>query len=280
MDPKRVGLAVVIALVFAAGATVLLYKGIRNARESQPQYQKVVVAAKPVDAGSVLTQELLKVVDWPANVPVTGSFTKPDELVGRALIYPVVENQPIVATSLAVPGSGIGLTVKIPEGMRATSVKSNEVTGVAGFLYPGSHVDVLVSYKAPNTQTQETQTVLQDVEVLTAGQHIEPDPQGKPETVSVVTLLLTPQDSEKVALAGQEGTIHFVLRNGADKSTVTTTPVEMSELMSGRKQQEVPQPRPRRSKAVQKEKPPDFYEVETINGDKHDIQKFKVPDSQ
>lgn len=275
MEPKRVGLAVVIALAFAAGATYLVYQGLRMQRVAQPQYQKVVAAAKAIDAGAVLGPENLSMEDWPVNLPITGAFAKLEDVSGRSLIYPVAEKQPILPGYLAAAGSGIGLTVKIPEGMRATSVKSNEVSGVAGFLYPGSHVDVLVSYRPPNSQSQLTQTVLQDVEVLTAGQHIEPDPQGKPETVNVVTLLLTPQDSEKVAIAGQEGTIQFVLRNGADKTTVTTTPVAMAELITGQKPPSAPV---RPAKVAKKEKPAKFYEVETINGDKHDVAKFTVPE--
>ncbi|HLW52779.1 MAG TPA: Flp pilus assembly protein CpaB [Candidatus Angelobacter sp.] len=275
MEPKRIVLAVALALVFAGGATYLVWRGLSMQRAAQPQTQKVVAASKPVDAGAVLSPENLVLVDWPVNLPITGGFTKIEEVSGRALIYPVADKQPILTNYLAVAGSGIGLTVKIPEGMRATSVKSNEVSGVAGFLYPGSHVDVLVSYRPPDSPSQLTQTVLQDVEVLTAGQHIEPDPQGKPETVSVVTLLLTPQDAEKIALAGQEGTIHFVLRNGADKTKVTTVPVAMPELITGQK---TPPPPVRMVRVAKKEKPPDFYEVETITGDKHDVAKFKVPE--
>lgn len=274
MEPKRIVLASVLALAFAAAAAFLVVKSVRS--QEKPQFQKIVAASKAIDAGSTLTAENLVVVDWPANLPLLGSFTNIQSLAGRSLILPVAEKQPVLSTYLAAPGSGIGLTVKIPEGMRATSVKSNEVTGVAGFLYPGSHVDVLVSYRPPNSQGQQTQTVLQDVEVLTAGQHIEPDPQGKPETVSVVTLLLAPQDAEKIALAGQEGSILFVLRNGADKTKVDTVPVEMAQLMSG--QQPPPQPAKQRHGKVVKEKPPAFYEVETINGDKHETAKFRVPD--
>jgi len=275
MDPKRIVLAVVIALAFAGGATFLVLRGINMQRASQPQTQKVVAAVKAVDAGAVLSPENLVLVDWPMNVPIAGTFSKIEDVSGRSLIYPVAEKQPILTSYLAVPGSGIGLTVKIPEGMRATSVRSNEVSGVAGFLYPGSHVDVLVSYRPPSSSGQLTQTVLQDVEALTAGQHIEPDPQGKPESLSVVTFPLTPQDSEKMALAGEEGTIQFVLRNGADKATVTTVRGAMDELITGRK---TPPPPTHAVKVAKKEKPPNFYEVETINGDKHDVTKFKIPE--
>ena len=138
-------------------------------------------------------------------------------MIGRSVIYPIDEHQPILEHDVALAGSGIGLTVKIPEGMRAVSVRSNDVVGVAGFLYPGSHVDVLVTSKLENSPNPLTQTVLPNVEVLVAGQKIEPDPTGKPETVNVVTLLLKPEDGEKLVLASTQGTIQFVLRNGADQ---------------------------------------------------------------
>ncbi|MGZ4840238.1 MAG: Flp pilus assembly protein CpaB [Candidatus Angelobacter sp.] len=277
MDTKRIVLALGIALVLAAGATFLLYRGISNNRGSQEQVRKVAVASKAIDSGSVLSSDNVTLVDWPMKVVIPGSFSTIEEIAGRSLIYPVSDKQPIMPSDLAAPGSGIGLTVKIPQGMRATSVRSNEITGVAGFLYPGSHVDVLVSYKSPDGKGQQTQTVLQNVEVLTAGQHIEPDPKGKPETVSVVTLLLTPQDSTKVVLASQEGSVQFVLRNGADTTTAVTSPVGMSELITGQKPPQLVPVR-RVLARLPKEKPVSFYEIETIHGDKRSTDKFKVPE--
>jgi pilus assembly protein CpaB len=167
--------------------------------------------------------------------------------------------------------------VKIPEGMRAASVRSNDVVGVAGFLYPGSHVDVLVTAKVEDSATPQTQTVLSNVEVLTAGQKIEPDPTGKPETVSVVTLLLKPEDSEKLVLATSQGTIQFVLRNGADQNSPDTKPVGMGDLMTGAKKPPVIQKKVTVAKpVVHVEKPPVvFYEVETISGGKRSVDKFE-----
>ncbi len=115
--------------------------------------------------------------------------------------------------------------------MRATAVKSDEIVGVAGFLFPGSHVDVLVTFRADGLPSPATQIVLQDVEVLTIGQKLEPDPQGKPETVNVVTLLLTPEDSQKLVLASRQGSIQFVLRNGGDHTRVPVTPVQVAQLV-------------------------------------------------
>jgi pilus assembly protein CpaB len=277
MDTRRIIIAVFVALLFSLGATYLVYRGIQSQRASQPQSQKVVAAAKAMEAGTSLSAENLTIVDWPLNIPITGAFNKVEDVAGKTLIYPLIENQPVFARYLAAAGSGVGLTTKIPEGMRAISVRSNEVTGVAGFLYPGSRVDVLVTYKGENMPNTSTHTILQDVEVLTAGQRIEPDPQGKPETVNVVTVLLNPQDSEKLALATQQGTIQFVLRNGADKTKVTTVPVQMSQMMSGEPIKKPVENRPASGGVrVNKPKPPNFYEVEVISGDKRTTEKFQT----
>ncbi len=152
------------------------------------------------------------------DTTLPGSFSKMEDVLNHALIYPVAAKEPIFERDLALQGSGLGLSVKIPPGMRATSVRSNDVVGVAGFLYPGSHVDVLATFTVPGTANSITQTILQDVEVLTAGEKIEPDPQGKPQTVNVVTLLLDSEGSQKLLLASTQGSIQFVLRNGADQT--------------------------------------------------------------
>jgi pilus assembly protein CpaB len=273
MENRRIVLAIGVALALSVGATLFLYRGILSRRAAQVQLKKIVAASKPLDAGSVLGADTLVLIDWPASLPTEGTFEKVDDLAGRSLIYPVAEQQPIRMQYLAAPGSGIGLTTKIPLGMRAISVRSNEVVGVAGFLYPGSHVDVLLSYHRQNAPELTTQIVLQDVQVLTAGQRLEPDPQGKPETVTVVTLLLTPQDSAKLALASQQGTIQFVLRNGSDSTKAAAFSVEMSQLVSG----EAPAGLPSNKK---KAKPANFYEVETINGGKRTTDKFQAPISK
>jgi pilus assembly protein CpaB len=163
------------------------------------------------------------------------------------------------------------LTVKIPEGMRATSVKSDEVVGVAGFLFPGSHVDVLVTFRSDRVPTSQTQIVLQDVEVLTAGQKLEPEPQGKPEAVSVVTLLLAPEDAQKLVLASSQGSIQFVLRNGADHSKVKAMAVQMAQLSGA----EVA-PAPTAAVTPRVHLPiKEPYVVETILGDKRTSKSFE-----
>jgi pilus assembly protein CpaB len=197
-------------------------------------------------------------------------FSKAADPVGRVVIYPVAPSQPILEDYLAAPGSGIGLTTKNPEGMRATSVKSDEIVGVAGFLFPGSHVDVLVTLRSEGLAAPATQIVLQDVEVLTVGQKLQPDPQGKPDTVSVVTLLLSPEDSQKMVLASSQGSIQFVLRNGADHTRIDAMPVQIAQLGGPRAVVAATGITPRRYLPM---KQTDV--VETILGDKRSTKSFE-----
>jgi pilus assembly protein CpaB len=274
MNSKRIGLAFVLAVAIAGLVSYAFYFRIRAQQADSGKTLKVVAAIKPLSAGSPISTDSVALVNWPANMPLTGAFSKLEDVVGRSVIYPIGEHQPILEHDVALAGSGIGLTVKIPEGMRAVSVRSNDVVGVAGFLYPGSHVDVLVTSKVENSPDPLTQTILPNVEVLVAGQKIEPDPTGKPETVSVVTLLLKPEDGEKLVLASTQGAIQFVLRNGADQKSPETKPVDMADLMTGVKKpvaekKIVVRSSPRPVKAAV------FHEVETISGGKRSVDKFE-----
>jgi pilus assembly protein CpaB len=280
VDTRRIVLALLVALILSGGATYFVYTRLRGQRTTV-EMKKVVVSTKALPAGGVLKAEDLTLTDWPLSVQLNGSFTKIDEVVGRSLVYPMGEREPVLERNLAAPGSGLGLTAKIPPGMRATSVRSNEIVGVAGFLYPGSHVDVLATFRPPGGQSPLTQTILQDVEVITAGQRIQPDPEGKPQTVNVVTLLLNPADSQKLLLASTQATIQFVLRSGADKEKPVTKPVSLDELVAGTgKPPEAPakvrgSARRRATVAKAPPKPPDFYTVEVIHGDKRSEEKFE-----
>src|SRR5215472_15598735 len=171
--------------------------------------------------------------------------------------------------------------------MRATAIRSNEIVGVAGFLFPGSHVDVIATYSSSSGVI--TNTVLQDVEVISTGTSIEPDPQGKPQTVNVVTLLLTPEDSQKILLASSQGTIQFVLRSGIDRKIADIAATRMDQL-SGRPVQVAPSPpvtpAPIRKIVPAKVEPPPSvievpkrepqpYVIELIQGSERKFQKLE-----
>lgn len=269
MNTRRLMIALLVALLLSGAATFYLSRRLTN-RGAAPDTVRYVAAARPLQSGEELKPESLVIVDWPTRIPLEGAFTKIEDLTGRSVIYPITTGQPILASHLALPGSGIGLSVKIQEGMRAVSVRSDEVVGVAGFLFPGSHVDVLVTLRSDRSPTPMTQIVLQDAEVLTAGQNIEPDPQGKPQTVNVVTLLLKPEDTQKLVLACSQGSIEFVLRNGADRGHVKAVPMQIASLSgSDLTSKTAPQNRPQKLKAD----PP--YVVEVIAGDKHARVSFE-----
>jgi pilus assembly protein CpaB len=227
----------------------------------------IVGAKETLEAGQMLKPENLRLIEWP--VALAGSVIKIDEIAGRIVMFPVAKDQPILASYLAPAGVGTGLTAKIPSGMRAISVRSDEVVGVAGFLLPGTHVDVLLTYHSDKSPEPRTATVLQDVVVVAAGQQIRPDPEGKPTSVNnVVTLLLTPADSEKLVLATNLGAIRFVLRNGADKDQASSSSVGLAELtgMTGAEAG--------LDGAVTKTVHAKPYQVETILGDKQVVKTF------
>ncbi|MGB8886011.1 MAG: Flp pilus assembly protein CpaB [Candidatus Korobacteraceae bacterium] len=269
MNPRRLVFALAVALLLSGAVTLFISHKLGN-RSAAVETQKVVAASRAVQSGEVLKAESLTVIDWPKSLMPQGTFTKTEEVVGRSAIYPLSSGQPLLLSQLAAPGSGIGLTVKIPEGMRAVSVRSDEVVGVAGFLFPGSHVDVLVTIKSDKVPNPATEIVLQDAEVLTAGQNTEPDPQGKPQTVNVVTLLLTPQDSEKLVLASSQGSIEFVLRNGADRGQVKAVPIQIASLAGAEPARKEPVVRTGPRAPVKEP-----YVVETISGDKRTTSQFE-----
>jgi len=255
--------------------TFALYRVLRRNAGGRSDFTQIVVAAHDLPAGVVLTADDVKLTGWPSATALPGSFSKIDDVVSHALIYPMGEKEPILERSLALQGSGLGLSVKIPTGMRATSVRSNEVVGVAGFLYPGSHVDVLATFALPGSTNPVTQTILQDVEVLTAGEKIEPDPQGKPQTVNVVTLLLNAEGSQKLLLASTQGTIQFVLRNSADQMQAAVAPTSLNQLVSSTPQAAPQAPCTATTKRPKPKSGADnAYSLEIIRGNTRSEEKF------
>lgn len=263
---RRLSSAFFIALLVSGGCTFLLSRKMRQQAPAPIPKQSYVAAAVELQAGQVLKAENLKFVDWPTSFPLAGAFSKPQELVGRSVLYPLAAGEPVLARDLTIPGSG--LTVKIPDGMRAVALRSDEVVGVAGFLFPGSHVDVLVTYHTEKSPEPATATVLQNAQVLAVGHEVQPTPDGKPTTVDVVTLLMNPADAERVVLASTQGSIHFVLRNGADQTQVADNPIELSQMIP---QSEAKQAVAARRGFVRRHKP---YVVETLLGDKQTAASF------
>jgi len=227
----------VLAIAVLAGGG--LAYGTYNFMQNQPvktvntPMQGVVVAAGDLQLGSEIKKEDVQVVQFPAGKTPEGTFAKVDEVVGRGVIVPIVKNEPILKAKLASKEAGSGLPPVIPEGMRAVSVRVNEVVGVAGYVLPGNRVDV-VATASPTDQHSDTtsKVVLSNVQVLTAGTRIEQgqDP-SKPVQVTVVTLLVYPDQAERLALASTEGKIQLALRNPLDQGAPETPGMKQAVLL-------------------------------------------------
>jgi len=247
-----------------------------SARRARAATTQIVATTGELPSGITLAAKDVTLVDWPSDFPLQGSYSKVEDVIGHPLLNVLGSKEPILKRNLGLEGSGIGLSGRIPPGMRATAVRSNEIVGVAGFLYPGSHLDVLVTYTPPGANNVPvTETVLQDVEVLTAGQTTEPDPQGKPQTVNVVTLLLNPEDSQRLQLASMQGGIQFVLRSGVDQKSVNLKPTRLDQLVASSEKPPVVAP-PSTKKAPKRIEPsrPPMYVLEVIQGTKRSVEKF------
>ena len=231
MNPRRVLIALTLALLVSGACTWLLSRSLITPSTSLKTPEVGYAApSRALQAGEVLNSANTELVAWPGSIPLEGAFARTEDLIGRSILFPLAKGQPILDRDLSASGTGIGLANRIPDGMRAVALRSDEVVGVAGFLVPGSHLDVLVTYRADGAPEPLTATVVQNAVVIAAGHQTEPDPSGKASDVTVVTLLLTPEQSQRAVLASTQGAIHFVLRNGADSGSSTGAPVLLSQL--------------------------------------------------
>jgi pilus assembly protein CpaB len=276
MNTKRLIGGMAAALVIALLASMYVYRQMKNQAVVRPTVtQHIVVAAVPLQIGARVDASNLQLIPWPEGEPVAGMFTKIEDCEGRALIRPVVANEPILEDKLALRRAGAGLPAAIPEGMRALSVAVNDVVGVAGFVVPGTMVDVLVTGQVPAARGSEniTRTILENVPVLAAGQKIEQDREGKPQTVPVVTLLVSPEDADKLAMASTEGKIQLALRNTIDTKMANPPAVLQAALFAG---PAAPEPVHPTHRVVPKAPPPPFV-VEVIVGTKKEEKSFPNP---
>ena len=271
------GLAFAILIGFLLSAFV--YRTFKQMSAVKPAAVPghIVVAARPMQLGARLDANSLRLIPWPSGEPVPGMFTRIEDCLGRALITPVAENEPILEGKLASLQAGGGLPATIPEGMRAVSVAVNEVVGVAGFVIPGTMVDVLVTGSSEGSTTGSesmTQTILENVRVLAAGQQIQQDREGKPVVVPVITLLVTPDDAAKLTMASTGGKIQLALRNTIDSKLAAPAPVMSRVLFAGRAA-----PAPQRQPSIRPapvRTPPPFV-IEIITGSKRETKSFPNP---
>src|ERR1700733_3512890 len=221
------------AFVVSAGASLLLYRLLASHVTSQapPTASKLILASRVLEPGSLVRDGDLRLGDRTGPTP-DGALLKKDEIVGRGVISTIFANEPFIESRLAPKGGGAGLAALIPNGMRAVAIRVNEIVGVAGFVVPGMRVDVLVSGNPPGNTAggSVTKTLLQYVEVLSAGQNFQKDTEGKPVSVQVVNLLVTPEQAEMLSLASSQTTIQLVLRNPLDTQIAKTPGTAVVQL--------------------------------------------------
>ncbi len=231
----RTFVVLVTALGLAGSATFLVYRAIvgRPAVEVEVASTYAVVASHPLPLGTRLTSADVKLVAWPASSPVPGGFATIEDVVDRGVIAPVSENEPLTGNNIAVREAGAGLPPTIPPGMRAISVKVNEVIGVAGFVVPGTRVDVMVILAQGDSRI--ARVVVSNVTVLTAGTRYDQEiaKEGGALPSSVVTLLVTPKDAELISLAATQGQIMLTLRNPLDVEATPSQGTSAASLMGG-----------------------------------------------
>ena len=235
---KRTAAVLVVAVLLAAVASLGMYRVVSRRPAmggNQVKTVDVVVAQHPLKLGTRLTTDHVKLVKWPDDAQVPGAFSKLEDVVNRGVITDVGENEPLTAARLAPLEAGAGLPPSIPPGMRAVSVKVNEVIGVAGFVVPGTRVDVMVTLTNRQAAQQEsvTRVVVSNAQVLTAGTRYDQEnaKDGKAIPSTVVTLLVSPEDGERIALASSEGQIMLTLRNPLDTSPTATNGVRTGGLL-------------------------------------------------
>ena len=225
------GVSLVFALVVSSVFYQMTSRSSASQRKAEPtDTREVVVATRPLSVGAMIKPADVKLVRTPAEAFPKGAFSKVEEVLDRPVISQVLLDEPILEGRLAVKGSGMGLAPTIPVGMRAVSVRVNDVAGVAGFVLPGMRVDVLVTGRPQNGDGTITNTVLQNIVVLSAGQVMQADARGQAIQAPTVTLLVSPEDAETLTLANNEGHIQLVLRNSSDNETAKTTGRYINEL--------------------------------------------------
>lgn len=237
MKSTRMIFILTLAIIsgLAAGYSALRYLNDRPvplATTGDGETVPVVLAGRDLFLGDVLEAGDLRVVEWPANVVPAGFASSQEELIGQALITDVQVNEAILATKLADTGLR-GLIPLIPPGMRALTVRVDEASGVAGFVTPQTRVDVILIMTPPGGREPLSKVILQNIQALAAGQEIRESEDGSATTVTVVTVLVTPEEAEMLALASQEGNIQMALRHTLDLESVETRGERVSQLFSG-----------------------------------------------
>jgi len=280
---RRLLTILLVAFVIAGVCAFGVYRivGTRINTQQEAPTTSIVAAAADLKLGTVLTQQDLSLIKVAGTLP-KGAVLEQQRLslVGRGVITDIAQGEPILDSNLAAAGTGGGLAATIPDGMRACAVRVDDVVGVSGFATPGMRVDVLASGVPPNappSQGPETTTLLQDIQVLSAGQDIQKDAEGKPVQVQVVNLLVTPEQAETLSLASTQLRIQLVLRNPLD-TKVEPVPATETASLFGAAKPAAPVRVVRR--VAPKPAAPKPYSMEVINGSSTSQENFGSSEGQ
>lgn len=229
---RRFLIVVGLSLIWALVVSVVFYRAASSAGKKRPfvAEKPVVVAVETLPLGAVIRPQSVKLAQIPEKLFPRGGFSRLEDVLDRPVMSPIQPDEPVVEARLAVRGAGGGVAPLIPPGMRAISVRVNDVIGVAGFVLPGMRVDVLVTGRPPGHDDTVTTTVLQNIAVLSAGKTIQADATSQTITTPVVTLLVTPAQAESLTLANTEGRIQLVLRNSIDQDLAQTPGRDLRQL--------------------------------------------------
>ena len=245
MRNKRFFIVLVGALIFGVLAAVSVSKYLSSAQALTKNLNKIAVAKVPIPLGSKIIPEQIMVVQFPKESTPDGAFENPEKLAGRVAVMNIAAREPITEARLAPEGTAAGLSAIIPEGYRAMTVKVDDAAGISGFIQPGTLVDVVVTIDPEGIGRQDpiSKIVLQNIKVLASGQNIDkPKDEREANSVKAVTLQVTPEQAEKLALAASEGKLQLVMRSQIDQGDEKTTGVNKRNLLGGDVAKPVPEP--------------------------------------
>lgn len=278
MNRSRLLMIGALALALGGLVSVAVYKNLLGRGPATEPGVEVVVAANDIQVGARIEEHDLRMVRYPASALPAGTPTRRSQVLGRGVILPISRGEFILPSKLAPENAGAGLPALIPPGMRAVSVRVNEVVSVANFVGPGTRVDVLLTGTPGGSSESQTTTVLQNVAVIAAGHNLERNAGGEAQNVPVITLLTSPEDAEKLTLASSEGKIQLALRNPLDTHQDPLDAALVRQLYKG--VAPPPSPKPVVHEAKRKVAPspaPSVLSVEVYQGDKQK-EEVKFPE--
>jgi pilus assembly protein CpaB len=277
MNRNRLLLIGFVALALGGFVSLVVYRTLQSRTSSKtPLGEEIVVAADDLQVGSKIEDKDIRLVRFPSGELPAGCFHQKTKVVGRGVVLPIARGEFVLPNKLAGENAGSGLPSLIPPGMRAVSVRVNDTTSVSGFVQPGTRVDVLLTGNPQGSSEPQTTTVLENVAVIATGQRLERNSAGEAQSAPVVTLLVSPDDAERLTLASTQGHIQLALRNPLDTKQEDVAAVRSNSLYKNSEPAVAAAPRSRPKHVIVQAPPPGptTYTVEVYKGDKKEEDKF------